>query len=201
MAAPHVAGIASLMLSKNPYLSPSDVLAHIQATAAAFPSYGDSFDCDTARCGAGMIDAAAAIAAVPDVTPDAFSFTDQAGVEPSATVTSNAITVGGIEAATAISVAGGQYSIGCTATFTSASGTISNGQTVCVRHTASSAFSTAVNTTLTIGGVADTFTSTTRAAPANATESSGGGGGGFGIGLLLPMLLVLGWRRRRRPAG
>lgn len=98
-----------------------------------------------------------------DVTPEAFTFSDQSGVEPGATVTSDAVTITGIEAPVSISVNGGEYSIGCTATFTSAGSTIANGETACVRHTAGS-FGTTTTTTLTVGGVADTFSSTVRAA-------------------------------------
>ena len=98
-----------------------------------------------------------------DTTPNAFTFTDQASVARSVARTSNAITVAGINTPAPISVTGGTYSIGCTAMFTGAAGTIANGQTVCVRHTSSASFSTATNTVLTIGGVSDTFTSTTLA--------------------------------------
>lgn len=105
-----------------------------------------------------------------DTTPDAFSFTDQQGVARGAVVTSAAITIAGIDAPSAIGVSGGEYSIGCTASFTAAAGNISNGQSVCVRHTASAAGSTATNTVLTIGGVSDTFTSTT--VPADTTPDA-----------------------------
>ncbi|HUP92856.1 MAG TPA: choice-of-anchor U domain-containing protein [Solimonas sp.] len=102
-------------------------------------------------------------AAAADTAPDAFTFTDQTGVEPLSQVTSNAITVGGINTASPIGVTGGTYSIDGGA-FVTQAGAVNNGQQVRVRHTASVAFGTAVNTVLTIGGVADTFTSTTRAA-------------------------------------
>ena len=107
----------------------------------------------------------------PDTTPDAFSFTDQSNVALSSTITSNAITVSGINAPASISVSGGTYSINGGA-YTSASGTVTNGQTVTVRHTSSSANSTATNTTLTIGGVSDTFTSTTAAAAPDTTPNA-----------------------------
>ena len=72
MATPHVVGVVSLMLSKNPFLTPAQVLSAIQSTARAFPT-GTGRDCSSnpaavapARyCGAGIIDAAAAIASVP----------------------------------------------------------------------------------------------------------------------------------------
>jgi len=53
--------------------------------------------------------------------------------------------------------------VGCNGTFTTNAGTVNNGNTVCVRHTASGASSTTVNTVLTIGGVQDTYSSTTMA--------------------------------------
>jgi serine protease len=98
----------------------------------------------------------------PDTTPDAFSFTDQTDVERSTAITSNAITVSGINSAAAISVNNGEYSIN-NGNFTSTTGTVANGDTVQVRHTSSGSFSTATDTVLTIGGVSDTFTSTTLA--------------------------------------
>ncbi len=95
-----------------------------------------------------------------DTTPDAFSFTDQTDVGRSTTITSNAITVSGINSAAAISVSNGEYRIN-NGNFTSTTGTVANGDTVQVRHTSSGSFSTTTDTVLTIGGVSDTFTSTT----------------------------------------
>ena len=106
-----------------------------------------------------------------DTTPDAFSFTDQTNVSLSTTISSGAITVSGIDAASAISISGGTYSINGGA-YTSSSGTVTNGQTVTVQHTSSASNSTATNTTLTIGGVSDTFTSTTVAAAADTTPDA-----------------------------
>ena len=58
MAAPHVAGLVALMLSKNSTLTPSQVLAALQANARPVPGI-----C-TGGCGAGLVDAAATVAAV-----------------------------------------------------------------------------------------------------------------------------------------
>jgi hypothetical protein len=99
-----------------------------------------------------------------DTTPDAFVFVDQTGVALSTTEVSNVITVTGINAATAISVAGGEYSVNGGA-YTTVSSTVTSGAMVTVRHTSSAAFSTSVNTVLTVGGVTDTFTSTTVTTP------------------------------------
>jgi len=60
MAAPHVAGIVSLMLSVDDSLRPDQVSAMLQASATPFPA-GSS--CTTASCGSGIANAAAAVAA------------------------------------------------------------------------------------------------------------------------------------------
>ncbi|KQC10271.1 MAG: hypothetical protein APR62_12305 [Smithella sp. SDB] len=103
-------------------------------------------------------------AAPPDTTPDQFTFTDQTGVALSAVITSNTITVSGINAAAPISITGGMYSING-GTYTSGSGTVNNGNTVTVQLTSSGSYSTTTNATLTIGGVSDTFSVTTQEAP------------------------------------
>src|SRR5690606_17437736 len=93
--------------------------------------------------------------------PDAFSFAPLTDVPTGAPVES-AVTVRGINAAAPISVAGGTYSINSGA-FTSASGTVSSGQTVRLRVDASADFETTVEATLTIGGVSGVFSVTTYA--------------------------------------
>ena len=98
-----------------------------------------------------------------DTTPDAFSFTAQPGVPTGTVRTSNTITVSGITEAAPISVSNGSYSIGCTSSFVTTAGTISNGQSVCVRHTSSGSPNGTTSTPLTIGGVSGTFSSTTGA--------------------------------------
>ncbi|ACD95020.1 cytochrome c [Trichlorobacter lovleyi] len=93
-------------------------------------------------------------------TQKSFTFTSQTDVAPSSTVTSNSITVSGVTGAVPISVTGGSYSIG-DAEFTTTAGTVSTGQSVRVRHTASALNGTTTTTTLTIGNVSGTFKSTT----------------------------------------
>jgi serine protease len=62
MAAPHVTGVVSLMLARNPYLTPAQVLQILQSTARAFPPASNCYG--TSNCGAGIVDAAAALNAV-----------------------------------------------------------------------------------------------------------------------------------------
>jgi serine protease len=58
MAAPHVAGVAALMLSRNPDLSPDEVEVLLKSTARALP-----VACSLG-CGKGIVNAAAAVNAV-----------------------------------------------------------------------------------------------------------------------------------------
>jgi serine protease len=66
MAAPHVTGVVSLMLSLQPTLTPTEVVGKLQATARPFPTATGSFggDCKTSLCGAGIVDAYRAVQAV-----------------------------------------------------------------------------------------------------------------------------------------
>ncbi len=71
-AAPQVAGVAALMLAVNPALSSVDVAYRIMQSATTFPSSGPAAcsssnlgncRCTNSTCGAGVLDAAAALAA------------------------------------------------------------------------------------------------------------------------------------------
>ena len=96
----------------------------------------------------------------PDATPDAFSFTTVTTGSLNTAITSNLVTVSGINTAAPISITNGQYSIAGGA-FTSAAGTVSNGQTVTVRATSAASINITTQAALTIGGVAGTFSLTT----------------------------------------
>jgi len=108
-----------------------------------------------------------------DTTPAAFSFTDQTDVALSTTITSASITPSGFNRAVPISVTGGEYQLNNSGSypFTSAPGVFAVGETVKVRHTSAATNGTATNTVLTIGGVSDTFTSTTVALGYDTTLS------------------------------
>ena len=100
-------------------------------------------------------------------TPDPFSFTALNGVDLSTHEVSNAITVEGTNLSSPISVSGGTYSING-GPFTAAPGYVSPGAHVVVSVESSSSYLTATSAQLTIGGVAATFTVTTRAVMSGA---------------------------------
>lgn len=97
-----------------------------------------------------------------DTIPDQFDVPDQFGVNLYALITSEPVPIFGITGPTPVSVSGGAYSVGCTSTYTAAVGSISPGQSVCVRQLSSFDNSSTVDTVLTIGGVSATFATTTR---------------------------------------
>jgi hypothetical protein len=145
-------------------------LAGTVVTLVAAPDAGSTFGGWSGACaGSGncivAMNAAASVTAtfdiIVDTTPDPFAFDTQTGVAQGATVTSNPIVPAGYNAPAPVGISGGQYAIGCGGAFTAAAGTISPGQSVCVRHDAASAPGATVTTTLTIGGVAGEFGSTT----------------------------------------
>jgi serine protease len=63
MATPHVSGVVALMLSVKPSLTPDQVTSILQSTARAFPA-------TCSQCGAGIVNASAAVdAAIGGTTP------------------------------------------------------------------------------------------------------------------------------------
>ena len=78
MAAAHISGVVSLMLAANPDLTPDQILQVLRATAKPFPPsiFGPVFTCssdpaDLVHCGAGVVDAGAAVlAATPADAPE-----------------------------------------------------------------------------------------------------------------------------------
>lgn len=105
-----------------------------------------------------------------DTTPDAFSFNTPPAAALGATVTSSNTTITGINSPAAVSVTGGLVSINGGA-FVS-SGTITGGQTIAARVTASNSYSTGVTATVNIGGVTANFTATTIADPGPAPDTT-----------------------------
>jgi hypothetical protein len=106
-------------------------------------------------------------ATVPDVVPDAFSFTSQIGVATSTVIESNSISVAGLTVPSVISITGGEYSVSIDggsnwSIFSSISPAIvSNGNLLKAHQTSAANQGTTTTATLTIGSVAGTFDITT----------------------------------------
>ena len=97
-----------------------------------------------------------------DLTPDAFSFTDQTNVTPSTLTTSNTIIITGLGQPTNVTITGvstPQFRIAGGAWGTT--GTISNGETLELRLTSNAANSTMNSVTITVGTESDQWDVTT----------------------------------------
>lgn len=98
---------------------------------------------------------------VADSTPDAFAFTDQNNVALGTLVTSNTVSVNGLNQAATVSVTGGGAQVSINGGAWGAGGTITNGQTLAVRLTSSASFSTTLSAMIDVGGVTDSWSVTT----------------------------------------
>jgi hypothetical protein len=99
----------------------------------------------------------------PDTTPDQFTFIDQTDVPISTVITSEWVTITGITLATPVTISGTNnpfYQIEGR-DWTNAPSNIAGNRQVRVRHESNAFAGIPVDTVLTIGGVSDTFTSTT----------------------------------------
>ncbi|MBA4286821.1 MAG: hypothetical protein C0434_14950 [Xanthomonadaceae bacterium] len=106
-----------------------------------------------------------------DTRPDAFAFAPVVDAVPGAVVTSDAVGISGLEAAAPIGVSGGLYSINGGPFTDALIGTVNEGDQVRVQLTAATQFSATRVATLDIGGVAGSFSVTTRA-PADTTPDA-----------------------------
>lgn len=61
MAAPQVAAVAALVWSRFPQARADDIVAILREAATPFPAYERGHDCRTETCGAGILNAAAAV--------------------------------------------------------------------------------------------------------------------------------------------
>lgn len=202
MATPHVAGVAALMLSVNSALTPDQIATVLKQSARPFPA-GTYCATHTGVCGAGMLDAGAAVALAKG------NPTVHASTSASTVVTNNAVTLTATGSAglvntitsvqwaqtsgpsVSLTTAGPDSNGNYTATFTpSAAGTYAFNVTL-----TSNTGATATDTTnVTVTAAASTGTTT----PPAATSSSGGGGGAIGLaGAALLLAAGLAGRRRR----
>ena len=211
-SAPLVAGTAALMLSANRTLTPAQLIAALKASARPFPSSGapagvaackapsstaqsSECYCTTTTCGAGMLDAQAAVAAVAKLTANVYA--------PVSSIVGSGISVDGTGsvATGANPIVTYQWAIvggTGTAAFTSAT----NASTA----TLVSSVAGSVTVSLTVTDSAnnsDTSTATLAVTDVPvtppATDGGGGGGGAFDPLWLAGVLLaafVLSWSRR-----
>jgi uncharacterized repeat protein (TIGR01451 family) len=206
MAAPHVTGIASLMLSANSTLTPAQVVTAIQNTARTFPTSTGGTDCTTSTCGSGIIDAAAAVSSVAStnmsiaIAGSPSSVIIGANVTYTITVTNNGpagapnVTVTDTLPAGVIFVSAtpSQGSCSGTSTVTCDLGTMNTGSTatpisLVVKTTAANAAltnSASVTSNLTdptpANNIATSNSTVVTNPPPPAPAAAGGGGGGGG---------------------
>jgi hypothetical protein len=97
-----------------------------------------------------------------DNSPNVLGLINVTSAEKSTVVTSNTVAISGLAGPTAILISGGEYSQNAGA-YTSADGTVTNADTLTLRHTSSSSYLTATTTTVQVGLSVSTWSSTTRA--------------------------------------
>ena len=217
-SAPLVAGSAALMLSVNPSLTPAQLKQQLQSSARAFPASGaaasvtachapnttaqDECYCTTTTCGAGLLDAAAAVRAVAaSGLPVAVATAAPAGVAVGAAVTldgsASRATAGSTLVAYQWRLIGGSGS----AVFTSATDVPK------AELMAQGAGDVTVSLTVVDSAGRQTVATTTFGvtSPAGGAATSGGsgsgggalGGGGLGgLALAVAALTMIGQRRR-----
>ena len=90
-----------------------------------------------------------------DITPDPFSFTDETDVGQSQLQTSDLITVSGLgnNVWVPVGVAGGEYALNATMTYTSTINWVRNGDQINARHTSAATEGTATSTLVRVGGL------------------------------------------------
>lgn len=108
-----------------------------------------------------------------DHAPDPFSFAAADGVPLATQQTSNEITVAGLGTGVTadVLVAGGTYSKNG-GTFTSAAGSVVNGDRIRARHISDGAGNRATNTTVTVGDLIEVFTTITQAGTGGGVDTT-----------------------------
>lgn len=92
--------------------------------------------------------------------PNSFAFQDQMAAKTNTLTESNPITISGLTSTAPITIVGGEYQIN-TGAYTTVAGSVKNGDVVRVRHVAASSIGKVLHTTVSIGGISDTFSSYT----------------------------------------
>ena len=166
------AGIACNADCSNDFASGTAItLSAVPASGSTFAGWSGACSgtgtCTVTMTGAKSVMATYAL--VPNSTPPApFSFDAQGGIGLNQTVSSNAVTITGLNSAVSVSIANGSYRINAGA-FTSNPGSISSGDSVTVQLLASAQYNTQTCATLNIGGVNGVFCVTTTFEPGVTT--------------------------------
>jgi serine protease len=215
-SAPLVAGTAALMLSVQPALAPADLRRLLLASARAFPTTGgDNSDgsavpqchapdgtdqlqcyCTTTTCGAGMLDAGAAVKAAQNLVVARIAAT------PAAPLAGQTIE---LSAATS-ALAQGRTLASAHWTLVDGGGIVSgfvgsaDGVTASVIPSAAGTFSISVKVTDSAGASSTATLGVEVGAVPEPTPAPSGGGGAMGVPWLLGLLIsVLAVHRRLRP--
>jgi len=214
-AAPLVAGTAALMLSAQPALTPANVRLLLRSSARPFPTTGgtagipqcriadgtdqDECYCTTATCGAGMLDAGAAVTA-------AIGLQAVIGVAPALPVATGTVTL----SATGSLVAAGRSIVAYQWTLTDGGGIVngfdgaSNAETATLTPTAAGRFSVSLTitddlaNTSTVSRSVDVADVAVPVPPVPPPASGGGGGGALGGAWLIGLAAAVAALRRRR---
>ena len=216
-SAPIVAGTVALMLSVRPSLTPADVTALLKRTARPFVSSGATADapqcaapssaeqlecyCTSSTCGAGMLDAAAVMAATQALN----TATLQISAAPSAATAGQLITlshsISNLPAGS--SIASYSWSIVDGGGIVSAFSSGASSATATLTASAAGSFTVKLQVLDNQGlSYSNSFTVTVAAAPAvtptpTPTPSTGSGGGGAFSAAWLALLGLAVWALRR----
>ncbi len=217
-SAPLVAGTAALMLSVNPALTPAQLRSLLRSTARSFPTFGGSPGigvcqppstteqkecyCTTSTCGAGMLDAAAAVQAAAALVPPAPS-----GLQAAITQSPASVTAGGtvLLSAETSTVGTGRSIVSYAWSLVSGTGSFVGAVNTSTATFAATSAGT-VTVRLTIVDDAGNTSTVDRpisvaapAAPSNGTETGGGGGGGGAMSAAWLLALALAVRALAAP--
>jgi serine protease len=213
-ATPLVAGTVALMLSANPNLSNADVVRILKATARPFPTVSDSSPqppvctvptatsaaqdeciCTTSTCGAGMLDAGAAVQEVSSEAGGAI-FGPVAQITATATTLSvgGTLTLSGTDSttgSTGAAITSYQWSLPdndahVTLSSTTASSIVITGAAVGTTHVQL----TVTDANGSTSGATTQFTVTAAAASGGGSTGSSGGGGAANPAWLLALALA-----------
>jgi serine protease len=206
---PMVSGTIALMLAAAPNLSNAQLIALLKSSATPFPTSGgtagttsctaptsavqDECYCTTTTCGAGMLNAGAAVAAAAATVPPVAAISGGTSVAVGGALTLSA----------AGSTAAGSTITGYTWSLVAGAGdaTLSSTTGSSVTLTGSAAGTATVQVTVAdAAGLSGSTTSTVTVTPATATAptTSSGGGGGAANPLWLALLALAGLLLRRR---